>query len=70
MHGPRIIAVYMVLAPNSFPISSQARIRSTAFIAVTMTETFTMMPAFARRALMTIARPVILPTTSWLGSRK
>ena len=70
MNGPRIRAVYTVLAPNSWPIITQAITSSRALMMVTTTETFTVTPASPNRPEITMDKPVMEPMTKLLGMRK
>ena len=64
------MAVYTVLAPNSLPISNQARIRRMALMAVTTAETLSGMPIIMNRFEMTMDKPEMDPSTSLLGIMK
>ena len=70
MNGPRIRAVYTVLAPNSAPISSQASTSKMALMTVTTSDTFTGSPMALNTLEITMERPVMDPTTRLLGMRK
>ena len=70
MKGPRMSAVYTVLAPNSWPIMSQAITSRMALMMVTTNETFTVRPTAPNKPEMTMERPVMEPMTRLLGMRK